>query len=151
MTQPFRVAIAVRSDDLDVNGHVRGPAYLAYADHARWECVSAAGIDPMELNARNLGPVNLETTIRFHRELRCGDTVEVVTVFLWGNGKTSRVEQEIRTPDGTVVAEVRSVSGLLDLAERRLVADPGRYWLEIADKPELLGLSGREPRSPTGR
>jgi acyl-CoA thioester hydrolase len=151
MTQPFRVTVAVRSDDLDVNGHVRGPAYLAYADHARWACLVAAGIDPMALNARNLGPVNLETTIRFHRELSGGDTVEVVTVFLWGNGKTSRVEQEFRTADGTAVAEVRSVSGLLDLTERRLVADPGRYWLEIADKPELLGLSGTTPRSPADR
>ncbi len=32
----FRVTIAVRADDIDRNGHVRGPAYLAYADHARW-------------------------------------------------------------------------------------------------------------------
>jgi hypothetical protein len=65
----FRIKLPVRVDDLDTNGHVRGPAYLGYADHARWECVWAAGIDPAQLRARNVGPVNLRTTIEFHREL----------------------------------------------------------------------------------
>lgn len=51
------------------------------------------------------------------------------------------VEQHIHKPGGTLAATVRSVSGLLDLAERRLVADPARHWLALADKPELLGLS----------
>ena len=78
----FRVTIAVRADDLDVNGHLRGPAYLAYADHARWSCVQAAGIDPAELTARRIGPVNLETTVRFRRELRSGE-VEVGCGSYW--------------------------------------------------------------------
>jgi acyl-CoA thioester hydrolase len=137
----FRVTIAVRADDLDVNGHVRGPAYLAYADHARWSCVWAAGIDPAELTARRIGPVNLETTVRFHRELVPRGEVEVGCEFHWGTGKTSRVTQEFRTPGGVLVAEVESVSGLLDLDRRRLVADPGSYWRELAARPELLGLA----------
>ncbi|KAA9161385.1 acyl-CoA thioesterase [Amycolatopsis acidicola] len=136
----FRTTIGVRSDDLDVNGHVRGPAYLAYADHARWECLRAAGIDPNELTARGLGPVNLETTLRFRRELRMGDEITVVSTFHWGTGKTSRVRQEMLVR-GELVAEVSSVSGVLDLRTRRLVEDPGRHWLEIAAEPELLGLS----------
>ncbi|WP_326959915.1 acyl-CoA thioesterase [Amycolatopsis sp. NBC_01286] len=136
----FRVTIAVRADDLDVNRHVRGPAYLAYADHARWTCVQAAGIDPAELTARRIGPVNLETTVRFRRELRGGE-VEVGCAFHWGTGKTSRVTQEFRAPDGTLVAEVEVVSGLLDLDRRRLVADPGSHWRELAARPELLGLA----------
>jgi acyl-CoA thioester hydrolase len=136
----FRVTIAVRADDIDANGHVRGPAYLAYADHARWSCVRAAGIDLTELAAHRIGPVNLETTVRFHRELLPGGEVEVGCEFHWGAGRTSRVTQEFRAPDGTLVAEVSSVSGLLDLDRRRLVADPGSYWLQLAARPELLGL-----------
>jgi acyl-CoA thioester hydrolase len=139
----FHVTIPVRCDDIDLNGHVRGPAYLAYADHARWACVLAAGIDPAELAARRLGPVNLETTVRFHRELRPSGEVAVSCVFRWGPGKTSRVVQEFRTPDGTLVAEVASVSGLLDLDRRRLVADPAARWRELATRPELLGLGGK--------
>ncbi|MDQ7805313.1 acyl-CoA thioesterase [Amycolatopsis sp. A133] len=136
----FHVTIPVRCDDIDANGHVRGPAYLAYADHARWACVQAAGIDPAELTARRIGPVNLETTLRFHHELRPRGEVDVSCAFHWGTGKTSRVTQEFRTPDGTLVAEVASVSGLLDLDRRRLLPDPGAYWRELAARPELLGL-----------
>ncbi|WP_043786568.1 acyl-CoA thioesterase [Amycolatopsis rifamycinica] len=136
----FRVTIAVRADDLDTNGHVRGPAYLAYADHARWVCVREAGIDPAELAARRIGPVNLETTVRFHRELVPGSEVTVSCEFSYGDGKTSRVRQEFHAPDGTLVATVSSVSGLLDLDRRRLLPGPGEYWRELATRPELLGL-----------
>lgn len=42
-------------------------------------------------------------------------------------------------PDGTLVADVASVSGLLGLDRRRLLPDPGAYWRELATRPELLG------------
>ncbi|GHG49826.1 MULTISPECIES: acyl-CoA thioesterase [Amycolatopsis] len=136
----FHVTIPVRCDDIDSNGHVRGPAYLAYADHARWACVQAAGIEPAKLTTRRIGPVNLETTLRFHRELPPYGEVDVSCDFHWGTGKTSRVTQEFHAPDGTLVAEVASVSGLLDLDRRRLLPDPGAYWRQLAARPELLGL-----------
>lgn len=136
----FRVVLGVRSDDLDSNGHVRGPAYLAYADHARWAALEAAGIDVLELRARDIGPVNLETTLRFHRELRPLDQVEVRTWFLWGSGKTSQVTQRLHRADGTLAAEVTSVSGLLDLASRRLLPQPGDHWRALAADPAVLGL-----------
>ncbi|WP_199431082.1 acyl-CoA thioesterase [Qaidamihabitans albus] len=138
--EPFHATVAVRVDDLDTNGHVRGPAYLLYADQARWECVQAAGVDLAALRAHDLGPVNLETTVRFHRELTSSGAVEVSCRFLWGKGRTSRVVQELRAGDGGLVAEVESVSGLLDLTRRRLVADPPRRWREHATRPWLLGL-----------
>jgi hypothetical protein len=47
--------------------HVRGLPRLR--DHAWWELVRAAGVSLEELMAAGLGPVNLETTVRFHREL----------------------------------------------------------------------------------
>jgi acyl-CoA thioester hydrolase len=135
-----RVTIPVRADDLDSNGHVRGPAYLAYADHARWVALEAAGIDVTELRARGIGPVNLETTLRFHRELRPLDQVEVCSTFEWSTAKTSRVTQRMFRADGSLVAEVTSVSGLLDLTERRLLPRPDRYWRSLATDPSVLGL-----------
>lgn len=42
--------------------------------------------------------------------------------------------------DGVVAATVTNVSGLLDLAARRMVADPARHWAARASRPELLGL-----------
>ena len=134
------VMLPVRSDDLDTNGHVRGPAYLAYADHARWATLIGAGVDLRGLREHGLGPVNLETTILYLQELRSSDTVTVTSATEWGTGKTSRIVQQLHRGDGVLVAEVRSVSGLLDLSTRRLVPRPGEYWRVHATAPELLGL-----------
>ncbi len=136
----FSTRIEVRVTDLDPQLHVTGAAYHQFADHARFACVQAAGISPDELIAAGLGPVNLETMLRFHRELRGGDAVDVSCTWQWGEGKTYRVEHVLTRGDGVVAATVTHVSGLLDLAARRLVADPARQWAAWASRPELLGL-----------
>ncbi|TCO48939.1 acyl-CoA thioesterase [Actinocrispum wychmicini] len=136
----MRITIPVRVDDLDTNGHVRGPAYLLYADNARWRLVQAAGVDLAQLRDQALGPVNLRTTIEFRHELRPDDTVEVETEFHWTTGRTSRVTQRLWTAGGVLAAEVESVSGLLDLTTRRLVDDPGGRWRALMADPALLGL-----------
>jgi acyl-CoA thioester hydrolase len=84
--------------------------------------------------------VNLETTIRYLRELRAGDTVEVTCTWIWSEGKTYRVEHNLIRADGELSASVSHVSGLLDLRERRLVPDPMRQWAARAADPTLLGL-----------
>jgi acyl-CoA thioester hydrolase len=69
-----------------------------------------------------------------------GDDVDVSCAFLWGEGKSFRVEQVFHTVGGDLVAKVFNVGGLLDLQQRRLVDDPREYFRTAADVPELLGL-----------
>jgi acyl-CoA thioester hydrolase len=140
VAEPFRARIAVRGYEIDAQGHLSGVVYLQYGEHARWECLRAAGITQRKLAAAGVGPVQLETTIRFHRELRTGDEVDVSCAFMWGDGKTFRVRQDFRRPAATVVAELANVGGLLDLEQRRLVADPAGRFRSLATAPELLGL-----------
>jgi acyl-CoA thioester hydrolase len=65
----------------------------------------------------------------------------VSCVFVWGDSnKTFRVQQDFRRADGTLVAELANVGGLLDLEERRLVADPAGQFRSLATAPELRGL-----------
>ncbi|GAA4551097.1 acyl-CoA thioesterase [Amycolatopsis samaneae] len=135
----FSVRVVVRGYELDLNGHLGGAVYHQYGDHARWECLRAAGITVAELQAAGLSPVTLESTIRYHRELTAGDEVEITCEFLWGEGKTFRVVQELRR-DGEPAAEIASVGGLLDPATRRLVPEPGTRWRALATAPERLGL-----------
>ena len=141
MTAPFSVRMAVRSYELDPLRHVYGAVYHQYADHARSECLLAAGVSIDGLLADEIGPVHLETTIRFLRELRGGDEDDVTCVFGWGPGRTHTVEHEMRRTDGVVAAQVRIVSGLLDLRTRKLLADPAAVWRSRATRPELLGLA----------
>lgn len=141
MLDGFTTRMAVRVFDLDAQGHLTGAAYLQYANHALWECVRAAGVDIDALLGSRIGPVNLETNIRFLRELRGGDEVDVSCRLVFTGGKTYRVRHEFRTPRGELAAEVNAVFGLLDLTQRRLVPDPGSRWRRHAKVPEMLGLT----------
>jgi acyl-CoA thioester hydrolase len=139
MTQPFTVRITVRGYETDSQGHLNTSVYMQYAEHARWTLVQAAGMRQSELIEKSVGPVNLETTIRFHRELRAGDEVTVSCAFAWGEGKTFRIEQAFHR-GAELVAELHSVGGLMDLRERRLLPDPRAAFRQFASEPELLGL-----------
>jgi acyl-CoA thioester hydrolase len=140
MADTFRVNVVVRGYELDTQGHLNQAVYLQYAEHARWELLRAAGISQDKLLASGVGPVALETTIRYLRELRGGDEVAVSCAFEWGTGKTFRLAQRVELPDGTPAAEVSAVGGLLDLTARRLVAEPGKHLRSLATAPELLGV-----------
>ncbi|SFB07937.1 acyl-CoA thioester hydrolase [Amycolatopsis marina] len=140
MPDVFRVRVGVRTYELDAQGHVNGAVYLQYGEHARWECLQAAGITQAKLHARGVAPVRIEETVRYHHELRAGDEVDVSCTFVWGEGKAFRVQQDVRRADGTLVAEVANVGGVLDLATRRLVQDPAEHFRSLASAPHLLGL-----------
>jgi acyl-CoA thioester hydrolase len=140
MGDRFSVRVSVRSYEIDANGHVNGAVYLQYAEHARWEYLKTAGVDQGRLKDLGFGPVNLETVIRYHAEAFYGDDLDVSCEIEWGAGKTFRVPQELRRSDGTLVAEVNSVGGLLDLRERRLVSNPGEHFTAVTTDPGLLGL-----------
>jgi acyl-CoA thioester hydrolase len=139
MAEPFRVSVVVRGYELDTQGHLNQAVYLNYAEHARWEILRAAGVAQDKLLASGVGPVALETTIRYLRELRGGDEVTVTCAFEWGTGKTFRMVQHLER-DGELAAEVLSVGGLLDLTARRLIPEPGKHLRSLATAPELLGV-----------
>ncbi|MFV0131175.1 acyl-CoA thioesterase [Streptomyces sp. HMX112] len=140
MAEPFSVTVVVRGYETDTQGHLNQAVYLQYAEHARWSLLQRAGIRQTDLLEKGVGPVALEVTVRYLRELRAGDEVAVTCAFVWSGGKTFRIEQTVRKADGTVAAEVSGVGGLMDLAERRLVADPREYFRSLADASEVLGL-----------
>ena len=136
----FSVPIAVRGYELDTQGHLNQAVYLHYSEHARWELLRAAGVAQDKLSSAGIGPVVLETTIKYLRELRGGDEVTITCEFDWKTGKTFAIRQQIRELDGTVAADIAGVGGLLDLMTRKLVATPGERLAALADRPDLLGL-----------
>lgn len=140
--EPFAVRVTVRGYETDTQGHLNQSVYLQYAEHARWSLLQASGIRQSAMVDRRIGPVTLETTIRYRRELRAGDEVDVTCAFVWGEGRTFRIEQTVRKTDGTVAAEVSAVCGMLDLTERKLLPDPQAALRELAEDPAQMGLAG---------
>ncbi|MFI9045381.1 acyl-CoA thioesterase [Streptomyces sp. NPDC053427] len=132
--------MTVRGYETDTQGHLNQAVYLQYAEHARWSLLQAGGIRQSAMVERRVGPVTVETTIRYRRELRAGDEVEVSCAFVWGEGKTFVIEQTVTKTDGTVAAELSAVCGLLDLEKRKLLEDPRAAFRELAAEPGVLGL-----------
>jgi acyl-CoA thioester hydrolase len=121
-----------------MNGHVNQAVYMRYGEHARWEFLKAAGISGTALTESGTGPIVLELTIRFHNELRDGDTVDVTCAYTPKGTKTYTVTHELRRTDGTLTAEITGTAGLLDLTTRRLIPDPLTRLKSLATNPALL-------------
>src|SRR5262245_37925756 len=115
MSEAFAVLIVVRGYELDTQGHLNQAEYLHYAEHSRWEFLRALGITQDKLLATGVGPVTIETNLRFLRELRGGDQVDVTCAFEWGEGKSFRITQRFVLADNTLAAELSATCGLLDL------------------------------------
>jgi acyl-CoA thioester hydrolase len=140
MTEPFTVHVTIRAYETDTQGHLNSNVYLQYAEHARWELLRVAGINQTDLLAKGVGPVNLETTIRFLRESLAGDELAITCEFIWVRRKTFQVQQRFLRADGDLAATVTNVGGLLDLGTRKLVSEPHGYFRRVAARPDLLGL-----------
>jgi acyl-CoA thioester hydrolase len=140
MSDVFSVRIGVRGYELDSLGHVNQAEYLRYAEHARWEFLRLAGVGVDTLAAAGIAPVALENTIRYRRELRAGDEVDVTCAFVLGRGRTFQIDQEMRRTDGVLAAEFTATGGIMDLKERRLLSDPIDRLRALATHPEALGL-----------
>lgn len=138
MGDPFRVRIGVRSYELDVNGHVNHARYHQYGEVARSEHLRAAGCSLVALTEHGLGLVMLETRVRFRRELREGDQLDVDSRFVFGAGKTFGNAHTLRRVDGVLVAEIDCVLGVLDAGTRRLVPDPRARLAAVATDVDLL-------------
>lgn len=135
----FSTTVTVRAYECDANGHVNHAVYHQYGEHGRTETLRALGIEIDDLTAAGIGPVILETTVRFLAELRAGDEVDILLDLRFGAGKTFRMDVELRRGD-VVAATIAGTMGLLDHTTRRLVADPrGRLRaLATPDGAQLL-------------
>lgn len=136
----FSVRVDVRSYELDMNGHVNHAVYHQYGEHARSEHLAAAGCSFARMLERGFGIVLLETRVRFRRELRHGDGVDVDSRLVFGTGRTFTMDHTLLRADGETAAEIGCVMGLLDQGTRRLVPDPAARLRDLATDPQVLGL-----------
>jgi acyl-CoA thioester hydrolase len=140
VSDEFSVRFRVRGYEVDTQGHLNWAQYLHYAEQSRWECMAAAGVDQEALLASGIGPAVLDVQVKFRRELRGGDEIDVSCVFEFGSGKTFQIRHAFRRPDGLLAAEIASTNGFLDLAERRLVVEPAERLRALATDPGILGI-----------
>ncbi len=124
----FSYPILIRESHLDTFGHVNNATYLQIYEEARWELATAMGFGLEAVRATGVGMTVLETTVRFLRELRLRQMVNVTTRLCELRGKVFILKQAMIDEEGRTASEADFTMALFDLAARRIVP-PTPAWL----------------------
>jgi YbgC/YbaW family acyl-CoA thioester hydrolase len=124
----------IREHHLDTFGHVNNATYLELLEEARWDYITANGYGLDTVQRLRLGPVILEITLKFKRELGNRQKIRIRSGIESYEGKIATMAQTIVDPEGNVYCEARFVFGLFHLDARKLVA-PTPEWLRAIGLP----------------
>lgn len=127
----FSVEFTSRWADFDPNNHMRHSAYTDYAAEARVRMFNEYGLNLMEFNKLNIGPILFREETIFRREIRLSEDIRV-EVFLKGiseNGERFKFSHKIFKTVGSLAAEVEIYGAWLDLKTRKLT-NPQKIVLE---------------------
>ncbi len=119
--------VLIRESHLDSFNHVNNAAYMVLFEEARWEWITQNGYDLRFIQQTKQGPVVLECTVKFKKELTLREKIKITTEMTDYRGKIGHCAQKMLKEDGTVAAEAVFVVGLFDLQTRRLL-DPTEAW-----------------------
>lgn len=122
----FSVGFTSRWADFDPNNHMRHSAYTDYAAEARVRMFNEYGLNLIEFNKLNIGPILFREETIFRREIRLSEDISV-EVFLKGiseNGERFKFSHKIFKTEGSLAAEVEIYGAWLDLKTRKLTKPP---------------------------
>ena len=118
----------VDSSLLDEYGHVNNAKYLNLYEEARWDILKKSGLGPEMIRISKTGPVILEVTVRFSRELLPGQNIRIETTSRRKNELVFYFDQVMINEEGKVASTALFTSALFDL-ERRKMIRPDEKWL----------------------
>ncbi|MBY0517385.1 MAG: acyl-CoA thioesterase [Bacteriovoracaceae bacterium] len=129
MKPPFEYRVQVKEFHLDTFGHVNNAMYLTLYEEARWDFITQNGFGLERIQSDQSGPVLLETTVKFKRELINREFITIVSTPGELNGKLMVINQQMIKENGKVASEASFTVGFMDMKERKLVSPPND-WLE---------------------
>ncbi len=119
----------VLEQHLDTFGHVNNAVYLTLFEEARWQLITDHGYGMKEIQAAKQGPVILEVTVRFQKELKLRQKIEITTQLVDYSRVIAEMEQKILNDAGEVCATALFKFALFDLEKRRVIK-PTKVWLD---------------------
>lgn len=111
----------VLESHLDSFGHVNNANYLRLFEDARWELMTSRGYGLKEVHSRKIGPVLLECSLKFRKELKNREHVKIRTAVLSNNGKITTLRQTMINEKGEEACIGDFTFGLFDLNARKLI------------------------------
>jgi YbgC/YbaW family acyl-CoA thioester hydrolase len=117
----------VKEHHLDTFSHVNNATYLALFEEARWDWITNNGYGLQKIKETGFGPVVLEISISFKKELTLRQEVIINTEVLDNESKISKIRQVMLDEKGNVFCEAIFTFALFDLHKRK-IASPTPEW-----------------------
>ena len=128
MAEVSSYKLQIKETHIDSYGHVNNATYLSLYEEARWELITPRGFGFKEIHKLQKGPVILEVSLKFLKEIRLRETITITSEMMDYNGKIGRMVQRMIKEDGSVASEAIFVFGLFDMKERKLII-PTPEWM----------------------
>lgn len=106
---------------LDTFGHVNNAQYLTLFEQARWQVITERGFGLREIQKSGTGPVVLEASLRFKRELKLREKIIIRTFIPTENGKIATLKQEMVKENGEVACEASFTIAFFDTKARKII------------------------------
>lgn len=119
--------VLIRENHVDSLGHMNNATYLQIFEEARWEILTQRNYGFKKIQQSQQGPVILDVTVKFLKEIKLRDKITITTELLDYQGKVGHLKQKMVKEDGTVASEAVFSFGLFDLKMRKLI-EPSDEW-----------------------
>lgn len=124
----FEYSTQILEHHLDSFGHVNNAKYLELYEQARWDFITKNGYGLQEIVNKRKGPIVLDVSCRFKRELVNREVISIRSETIDVKGKISHMKQEIFKENGKLASEANFTFGFMDLEKRKLM-EPPKEWL----------------------
>ncbi len=124
----FRYPVIIKEHHLDIFNHVNNAKYLEIFEEARWEFLHDQGINLSFIQDTGIGPVVLECTIQFLKELKLRQIIWVESQMISYEKKIGLMHQHIIDETGELCSKAIMTFGVFDLKKRKLILPPSQ-WL----------------------
>ncbi|MBY0553867.1 acyl-CoA thioesterase [bacterium] len=124
----YKYELLIKESHLDSYGHVNNATYLALYEEARWELITSRGYGYHVVHQTGLGPVILDVSVKFLKELKLRETITITLEMLSYEGKIFKMKQQMLKANGDVASEAVFTGAFFDLKNRKLIA-PNDQWL----------------------
>jgi len=131
----FTYSTQIREHHLDGFGHVNNAVYLELFEEARWELITDGGYSWEAVQKERKGPVILELSLKFYKELRVREKIRIETQCTDYQRVVAELEQKIFNESNELCTQARFKFALFDM-EKRKILKPTARWLQA------LGLGG---------
>ena len=119
--------IRISESQLDSFGHLNHARYFELFEQSRWDIITERGFGIDVIRRTKTGPVILEASAKFLRELAPREEVIIRSELISYEKKIGKFRQLMIKANGEVACEATFTFGLFDIERRRLI-DPTPEW-----------------------